>query len=604
MKRGKAVLIGALLAVLITGHAKAQENASETVPKEFSGTRTTICRIAQSDLDNFVSGGRASLEMVLVQNQQEWFTCMTKSQGRNLYLVLTFSFESYDDYEEKVTYLLGQDPVTTYRSEDQPYMENFSPEELFNYLELAMEQKYMTEEDGLTEFMRVQADTVELNGTEYTGSRALNTGKAENISFENVHVITYLEENGDWTRKIECSTDEKNSDRIFSVMKERSNSCNASFENDTRTCSITFTAGTEEELVKKTMMVLETSVNIRHRKYYKDDSTVRMETEESIDAEALLTKEGGFSWQMELTEDYINLSGQLLTNEEESGSQNKEATTTVRENTVIYEGREGEVKFYYDEAVMCDCILIQTDLSDELSKLKRTITFCMDGRIADDYHEQIKEEISSRMQDGDSLRIYDDRGKRFYEVSFQSWFVKDIESFTEEMLGVEKVSFEVERKVFPVMESSIEESFSLPVGKANTYSGKIELLYILPDHAESSGIENTGSQVMYTCNDNGRYSEKIEFTCFHYKKLVLYIIAVFLLAVVTVAVLGVIRNKKRLWVAVKQERGSKKKREAKKEVAIRSVAGQSAEWQNRYCPRCGALHKKGGKFCGKCGYKF
>lgn len=100
----------------------------------FSGSRETKCVISQSDLNNFISGGKTSLEMLLVQTKEEWFELYSKPKGTEVELYLKYSFASYEDYKTKTEQLLGYEPITTYGEEEEAYAENFSPRDLFHFL--------------------------------------------------------------------------------------------------------------------------------------------------------------------------------------------------------------------------------------------------------------------------------------------------------------------------------------------------------------------------------------------------------------------------------------------------------------------------------------
>ncbi len=604
MGRIRAGIFGILALMLAFTAVPVGAQESFRNMDEFAGNRITICRISNSDLENFVSGGRTTLEMMISQNQQDWFTCSTKSQGRNLYLILRFSFDSYIDYEEKLTVLLGEKPITTYSVTETDYIENFLPSELFGFIGRAMNQKELTEEQDFSGFLQVHSDKIILNGEEFSNSGAFNTAEEDVFSCDNIEINTVLDQDGAWTRTIEIRPTEEMAASALSAVEERSKACGATYESDSGSCTVNFTATTEEELVRNTMIVLRTSVNISHRKYYKDESTVRMETEESIDVEPLLTEEGGFRYRLELTDDYENLAAVQEISEEDDDTYDN-GLVNVSGNTVSCDEKNGNVRFYYDEAVMFDSIQIWTDLSDELKKIKRSILFCMNGEIADEYHEMIKEDLSSRLQDGDSLRIYDDQGNRYYEVSFQSWFPEDVEHYTERILGVKSCNFEVDRKALPIFESTVAEQLLLENSDIHVYSGETELNYILPYNAGTSELEEGSNILKYTCSDEGKYSEQISFRCFHYKKLLLYIFAVcFSVSLIT---LGAWKVKNRLKKGNRKRQGEKEISEPERRLHGKNRKTQHNQeilYNTTFCPKCGNMHKPGEKFCGRCGYRF
>lgn len=574
-----------VLAVILLLPARASAKEQEA----FLGERTVVCTVSDSDLENFVSGGRSSLEMMISREQSDWFTCRTSAHDRDLYLTLRFSFESYSDYEEKVSFLLGYEPVTTYGDDGAPYIENFAPEELLGFVSEGLISAGATAERSFVDILKTESDTTVLNDTEYTGEGALNTSESGSVAFESISMTTKLEES--WTREIECTIAE-GSPSGLAVMEERSGRCGASFEGDDRWCKITFTTDTEEELIEKTMQVLETAVNIRRSAYGGDEKTVRMEVREDIDLEPLLTESGSFYSRLELPETYQNLSADLIYTEdtEESGSgTDEDGPIYVSGTTITTESTEGMMRYYYDEELGFDRVIIRTDLSNELKRTKRSITFFLSGTLAADYHDQIKEELKKKLERGDSLRIYEENGSELFEVSHSSWFTDDLQEFTDRILETKGDQIQVTRHVLPLLESSVTEKFSLEESGLNVYSGKVEVRYDLPGITQASGdvsVSRTESQTekYITANADTEYSESFVYKTFHYKKLILYAAALLVVLLLVLFVYLMIRRKIR-------------RRRKKKMIA-------AAPAQMRYCPKCGAQHRAEARFCKNCGRRF
>lgn len=573
MKKRFIVIVFLMLIFIASGRSVAKEE------HEFSGTRSVVCRISQSDLDNFLSGGRASLEMLLSQNRNEWLQYRLISRERDLYITLTFSFESYQDYEEKLSVLLREQPITTYGKENLSYMENFEPVELLEFLNCAAEENNLTAEENISKFWRIESDTANINGAEYSGTTALNISDKRGIAYERIDIDTQIDQEGAWLRIIECRVLENMSVWAIPLLEKRSNLLNASFESSGTSCSISFAAQTEEELIRNTMFVLQTAVNISHYRHYQNADHVRTETEEKIKVESILTENGTFRYSLDLPETYSGLSAEYLEEKDTWSVENSDndEKTEVYENNVSYNGRKGCIRYYYDEEILFDKIEIETDLSNEFHKLKRTIKFVMDGDIAEGCHEQIMKKITGKLRNGDQLRCYKENGKWCYVVSFQSWLEKDIDRFTERILGIEESKLCIERKIFTFSESNVQDQFSLGTNVPGTYSGKMEMIYKLPENTRKIEESNGGPEIKEIF-DTGmlRYSGTYSFRCFHYKRMILYIVVVMVSGIAAVVIASRFRQKLK----------SRKTR------------------QIRYCPKCGSVRKDDGKFCAKCGYKF
>ena len=587
MKIKTGIIIILILAAGIAGKASAKERA------DFSGVRTTTCRISQSDLDNYVSGGRTSLEMLLSRNQQEWLSYGVTSQERDLFISLSFSFESYEDYEEKISILMKAVPVTTYGKEGQAYIENFSPEELFEFINYSMKEYELVDETDFTEFLEVYSDNIELNGETYSGTDIHPQAYAKKISFDSIDIDTEKDENGSWIRTIRVEVPDEQSNTIFSELEQRCEQCGVSFESRRRTGTMSFSAQSETELIEKTMTVLQTTDNIRHYRYYQENGNVRNETEENVDVELLLEKEGEFSYRLELPETYEGLSAAFQTPAADVSDETTEdediEKTHIYENVVSYSGKTGKVKYYFNEEMMFDRIMVQTDLSNEMAEIMRTVIFVVSGSIEEGCHEKIKDGLTQKLRNGYSMRIYEKNGDRYYEVNFQSWVIRDISDFTENILGVKNSSLQIDRKIFTFSESRIEETFSLPQREIKTYSGDIEMIYILPGQAYSEDIDGESQSIKNVISDTEtEYRGDYTFRCFHYMKLLLNIVSILSAMTVIVAAIGAVRGKLRS--------GKKGKKQNGQQIQV--------EGRERICPRCGNARRTGAKYCGRCGHKF
>lgn len=188
--------------------------------------------------------------------------------------------------------LIKAEPVTIFGENDQEYMENFSPVELFEFLNYSMKSYDLTEEEDLLEFMEIQSDSMEINGEVYSGTNAVDTSNKGKLTFDNIDFDTKIDESGVWIRTIELSVPEEQADIMFSELSRRCERCDASFESSGGTCTVVLSAETEKNLIEKMLTILQTDVNIRHYRYYQENGTVRNETEETINVDSILAEEG------------------------------------------------------------------------------------------------------------------------------------------------------------------------------------------------------------------------------------------------------------------------------------------------------------------------
>lgn len=581
IKRGKHVkkkiriilVIGAML-FMVNSHQVCATDA-------FSGCRRTTCVIRQSDLNNFVSGGRNTLNTILVQNQAEWYTCNLLSSGQEVELSLEFSFVSYEDYVEKVERLTGYKPITTY-PENDVYLENFVPGNLFHFIDSAMQNADVVEEQSFCEMLRLKNDTLEVNGTIYHGVNAANMSSKSKIQFTDIEIYTEMSE-GKYLRTIELSLEE--GDR--NAGKELENRCSRIKstweENNNYHYRVEFSADSEEKLIRDTMILLGTTVNITHDKYYKSDEYVRMSTKEIIDIESVLTEEGQFSYSVTVPETYENLA---LTIEMDESDENN-LGMTINEYSISYEGRDGVVEYYFDEPFKFEKIAVATDISDEFQKIKRTLTLYQSKSLAEDYHEFIKEKIRKRMKRGDTLRIYDTNEYRCYEISYSSWFADDINLFTNRMFKINNSRFSVRRSAILFVESKLSDYFSIEKGDIKSYSGNIDVVYRLPNNTRVlEDVIRNDEETRFEMISGFEMSFNKSFSALYYKMLIAYVVIIVLLC------LGCWIGFLKINHTFKNWRIKKKNKSKRKNIHI------------TYCPKCGMANNSESKYCAKCRNEF
>ena len=145
---------------------------------------------------------------------------------------------------------------------------------------------------------------------------------------------------------------------------------------------------------------------------------------------------------------------------------------SINETDIIAEN-ESYVECSYERGFQFDVIEIASDFSDWSGRKTRIVKMSADVDMAQSYHEKIKEELSNKLGNGMVLDIYDDNGKRYYEISYSSYWIKDMEEFSEAILG-------------SVCRIDREESW-IPFAKS-TWKEKILINEILPQMAPAKEI--------------------------------------------------------------------------------------------------------------------
>lgn len=573
MKRRISISI-LFLALLCFGtvHIYAQDS--------FAGHRQCICTISLSDLENFVIGGRSSLEMVIAKNEEDWFSCTTEAKGRNVFLFLNYSFESYEDYASKTEYLLGYAPITTYGNNKIPYAENFLPNELFGFLEDGFKKTNVLVEVELEDILHTEEDTMEIKGQSYKGTSALNTGAVELLQFSDIEVNTTLLE-GVYNRNLRLYF-EDNVD-FQEEMQSRCEKSEAKLEvQDETRCSVSYSAASEKELVRKTMIILQTAVRVEHEKLYDSQDFVRIKTTEFIDISSIMETDASFSYELNLSE-MEHVVSALPKKTEDTYSE--KGDVVVRNNIISYHGDDGKVTYYYSRPFGYDKVSIITDLSKQFGRTKRTIEFRLDSSVAKEYHEGLKSRLEALLKRGDSLRIYEDARYYCYAVSYESWFTGDINRFTNRILEVNNSNLHLGKSAIPFVKSEIQDSLDLQHITIGIDTRTINLKYILPDNTKVNDMVEVYDEEKCLQLDAGvNYAKDMQYSCFYYVKLLIYVFGLLFLVLLSYLTIRKIRTR-----ICAMGRWEKHKRNKNKET---------------FCPVCGEKRNMGRAFCGRCGYEF
>lgn len=575
MRRKLSLLL--IISILFSLGAFVQVYAGDL----FAGQRSVVCVIRQSDVDNFISGGRDTLNTILAQNQEQWYACTLQSKEHEVEISLEFSFDSYADYMEKVEYLIGSKPITTY-AENSAYIENFLPQELFQFMDAAMQDTGVVEEQCFCEMLRLKQDMLKVNGTVYFDRSSTEKENREQIQFKDIRIHTELLDEI-YVRTIEVSL-EKESRKVGKVLQSRSADIGMQWEeNNYSDYKIEFRADSEQELIKNTMILLGTAVNITHNKCYKSDKIVRMSTREKIELESILTENGTFSYVMTVPESCENL-GLTMKNDEEVKADEAGSLISMNGYEISYQGKEGCIEYCYDSPFQFEKIAIVTDLSDEFQRTKRSITLYLSKSLAEDYHDMVKDLLWSRVERGDLLHIYDTAQYRCYEVCHSSWFADELGQFTDRIFQIKNSKFVIERPAIPFQKSKISDRFQIEKGDIKSYSEQVELTYLLPKNTEiTEEIIRTETGIKYEVVSAPDISVKKGFLAFHYKKMIVCL-SMGVFGILMIA-MGLLKIKRKIvhWKA-RKERDDRK---TKNNIV--------------YCSKCGHAMKKGSTFCSKCG---
>lgn len=579
----------------------------------FIGVRTIEVKVDQSDIENFVNGGRAVLDFVIRKYAPEWLNYTSKNVGRDVYISFSFKFVSYDDYCIKLEELLQYESSVVWIEDDGTFlMENFESKEQLNFFYSALiENNCLIEKTPEVLFSNITLDTVEVNNEEYKieGKVDIRPQGKENIKFDEIELVTKGKKDGTFDRSIviKLNTASKGQKSVEDIIERFRHTAKVTEEYPTGggvKITAEFHALNSEELVKKTMICLNVATSIQETEEYVDDTAIMVKRVEFIDLPSVLKEKGVFHYFYEFPSYYQNVMG-------------KEGSTVSINEASITAENESYVECYYERGFQFDEIEISSDFSDWFGKKTRSVKMSTDMDTVKRYHEKIKEELSDKLQKGMVLDIYDDNGKRYYKISYSSYWIKEIEEFSEAILG-SVCRINGNENWIPFAESSLKENIlineilpKIAPAKETVISYKLLPGSRIEDMKEDSvSVEEN----IITYKGGNSVSIDIKYKALNLMKCVVEIVGLVFVTVVVIIVYVKIRKMLKGKKQKKDEIQSVKEsveencfmeiplmEEGLLEKSDLEEQGNITEKTEMRCPECNNPINPEARFCGKCG---
>ena len=504
----------------------------------FVGSRVVEYVADKSDIDNFIDGGRSAFELVLRSSMPSWAVYQLRSDGRDLRLSLQFDFTSYDEYTARLTELLTYAPsIVCLQEEKLMLLEGHGVMDLLGSVQSALAARDCLREKPLADLFRVRKNEITVNGEVYQAEDRLAIRPAGDMAvrFDYVDIDTQEREDGSFSRTITVSIDDPEEharDLLLGRFKEAGRSEVITDETYMLKLRVEFGAGSEEELLEKTMACLGQATSIAQQQEYLDSRTVAVQRTEFFDLESMMTENGSFCYR----HTYPSYVEALQSTMEEAEVYDQTLT--------VYDAQR--IVCQYNRAFRFSSIELHTALPDYLGKIKKTITFTVPVKLAEGYHDRIKEELQAKLCRGSVLHIYDENAMRRYEISFSSYFTKDIGKFTRSLLG-DGCTFHYKTSWLPFGKSIVTEN--VDAGQVFSWAiapEEVKVSYELPELAsgskiktQSAGEKNADGSVTVDASDK----LTVSFTSPDLLKTALELV-VLLAAAVTVLVYRIKKKKK------------------------------------------------------------
>lgn len=510
----------------------------EASSSEFSGSRTTVMQIDKSDLELYISGGRSMFELVLRENASSWFEYNIESENNTVTFTFSFDFSTYDEYVERLTVLLTNEPVII--SEDGGIVENFKSIDLINFIEYNLEVDEMIIDTKVKDLFSVSSSTLVLNGETYETQDAIDTRNSSKITqYRNIEISTVVESSSSISRTIilqVLNDDQEVRDaKISNLVKKFESVGDVSSEGDKIT--VILEAKSFNELIKQTMEVLQVSVQITRSQSYLQKDSVKTKFEEYIDIENLLEENGNLKYTITFPSDYTNLS--------KEDEDDETITINEEENSVCVENFENTITLNYEGKFEFSDFIIETDLSNESGKITRKIILVAPSNVAASYNDTIKESLSFLLVQGMTLNVYDMETFRYYSIEFSSLTLSRLKEKTSYILGTENtISFSNKRigLMTSVFSEKIEyENFVEDM----VIPSSVTLKYIVPTNSKNVATSLNSEEVQENvCSITVENGTEIELE-FKYMNKTYSLIMLVIIIIIVILVIIIIRKLKK-----------------------------------------------------------
>ncbi len=422
----------------------------------FSGNRCVKFNADKSDLDNFIDGGRAAFDLVLRSSTPSWLSCELSSDGRDLSLTISYTFDTFEDYSAHLTELLVSAPNLVYSAGDEMLLlEGYSAPELLNFLQTILSSMNCLKEKQLSDIFHVVFNEITVNANTHTFEQDRISIRPQNdtaVVFDSLEISTAGKKSGAYSRTITVQIDasvsgEDDVNAVRKRFKKAGKVKDTELSGAVAEISVTFDAKSQKEMTAKTMACLSAAVSVSEQQIYVDKSTVGVTRTEFFDLMELLRSEDTpFTYSFEYPSYYNSVSSE-------------DDTVSVTE-TAVTSRNEAYITFYYERGFAFSSVEITTDMSELFGKKARTVTLAAPVDLAVFYHDRIKEELQEHMVRGTVIDIFDEGGNRYYKLSFSSWFIKDVENFSKSVMN-SPYSFDIYSSWLPFGECSLQESLTV-----------------------------------------------------------------------------------------------------------------------------------------------
>ncbi|MBR4111404.1 MAG: hypothetical protein IKK53_00065 [Ruminiclostridium sp.] len=212
----KLLLAAALICcAVIFASCGATVDTEFTADSNFAGTRVITLTLSNSDLSEYVPGGKASIEATIKKYMPDCLSYTITEGDDNFVCKFTLAFTGIDDYKAKVAKVLAaekDDPITgeiEYENIGSPFKaslklnENFSSMDLIGWLRYGLQQDGVVTENDTSNWFENGNTKVTIGGTEYRSYNNISVDESVYNTPDEIIVKTYFLTNGNFDRTVD-----------------------------------------------------------------------------------------------------------------------------------------------------------------------------------------------------------------------------------------------------------------------------------------------------------------------------------------------------------------------------------------------------------------
>jgi len=543
-------LVSVLLTVVIVITSLSFSFGVSAEDTGFSGTKKLVYSIDVSDMNNYFNGGRSAFDILLRSYAPDWLKYSVKSSDLDLQISLEYSFVSYEDFCSKTSDLIGGATCIEYKKDKSGtfYFEGHTAADILSFV--CSSYTTLTYEDFNFEklFKIVKNETV-INGETFSGENQIvilpNDG--EIIQLNSLDIKTQAGKDGKYVRTIKAVPADY---EMLEKLKSRFEFV-GDVESEGYDVSVTFDASNQADIIRNTILCLYVPCTIKSTETAAEGLNVGVTQTEDFSLDVLMAEYSSFAFEYEYPKYYDNIKSDI-------------EGITVQDG-VISTQESRNIQYYYEREFSFPTVDIKTDLSDLFGKMKKSVTFIAPISKVAAYHDELKAKLEKHLDKGVTLNIYNNGINRHYELTYSSWFLKDLNDFTESIIG-DAYSVDIADSWLPYGKSTISEKIdSMKLADSEVPCERVTFTYVFPTKAkyqcnsDEKNVTVNDELRSIVCTQTSDGEVVVEYHRFHILKNIVQLVVLIVFIILVVCIVKLIKKiknrpkKKREKVAVNND---------------------------------------------------